>query len=172
MYCISPGKYKMLEPYIFVSEIKQSNDTLSARKSNPDSYRDKKHSVMVELNSADTLVLQQLPLVGAGRARMIFRYREKLGGFYSVEQLREVYTIDSSVYTALLPHVKVDATLLRKFNINRDSISHPYIPRKIGAILTAYRKQHGNFKDISDLQQVSLPDDQLPVKIAPYVTFE
>ncbi len=167
MYCISVEEYKTLEPYISISTIKQIPD--NEAKQNP--YT-KKQTVIVELNSADTLLLQELPLVGPGRARMIFRYREKMGGFYSVEQLREVFTIDSTVYNALLPHIRVDSRLIRKFNINSDSLSHPYIGKKLAGILLAYRKQHGNFKDISDLQKVSLPDDQLPDKIAPYVSFE
>ena len=167
MYCISVEEYRTLEPYIsIIKSIPNKDSTYHQQRSF------KKQQMIVELNSTDTLLLQELPLVGAGRARMIYRYREKLGGFYSVEQLREVFTIDSSVYAALLPFVNVDATRIRKFSVNNDSINHPYISRKQATILSAYRKQHGNFKDISDLQKVSLPDDQFLLKIARYATFE
>ena len=168
MYCISAEEYKRLEPYILINETKKETGS----KNDIFKLQHEHKITIIELNSADTLQLQELPLVGAGRARMIYRYREKLGGFYSVSQLREVFTIDSITFQAIEPHATVNSALIRKINMNSDSLSHPYISKKTVSVLIAYRKQHGNFKDISDLQRINLPGDQIWLKVAPYMAFE
>ena len=74
---------------------------------------------MVELNEADTLTLKKIPGIGSTFARRIVRYRELLGGYYTVEQLAEVYGIDEERYIALYPWFRVDTTRLRPQSINQ-----------------------------------------------------
>ena len=44
----------------------------------------------VDVNTADTAMLRRIPGVGAKISDAIVRYRKRLGGFHSVEQLREI----------------------------------------------------------------------------------
>ena len=48
----------------------------------------------VELNSVDTTDLKKIPGIGSAFANRIVRYRDLLGGYYTVQQLAEVYGID------------------------------------------------------------------------------
>jgi competence protein ComEA len=165
MYCISETLFNKLSPLIVFTEIEKRAVYASPR-------RETKKVVMVNLNVADTIELEKLPLVSAGRARMIYKYRESLGGFHDIKQLMEVFTIDSTVFNALKPLLIVDSTLVRKINVNSDELRHPYISKTLAYAIKAYRRQHGNFKDIIELRKLALVDDQLYGKLAPYVVIE
>ena len=168
MYCISPGLFQQLEPYI---EIPADTSVNSAPAKN-NRFSTQTEIGLIELNSADTLELIQLPQVGAGRARMIYRYRERLGGFVKMEQLLEVFTIDSTVFAEMLPYCKLDVKNIRRINVNSDSLTHPYLSKQVIKALVAYRTQHGNFNDINSLRQVTFIDDQILSKLVPYLAFE
>ena len=46
---------------------------------------------IISLNSADTTELKKIPGIGSSIARMIVNYRERLGGFFRIEQLQEIH---------------------------------------------------------------------------------
>ena len=46
---------------------------------------------MLDLNRADTAELKKIPGIGSGIARLIVNYRQRLGGFYQIEQLQEIH---------------------------------------------------------------------------------
>ena len=46
--------------------------------------------IRVELNTADTATLKKIPGIGSYYARRIVDYRNRLGGFVSVAQLKEM----------------------------------------------------------------------------------
>ena len=46
--------------------------------------------IKVELNTADSAMLDAVRGIGPYYAKKILRYRELLGGYYSVEQLKEI----------------------------------------------------------------------------------
>jgi competence ComEA-like helix-hairpin-helix protein len=49
----------------------------------------------IDINTADSAAWVALNGIGPGFAKRIMTYREKLGGFYQVDQLKEVYGLDS-----------------------------------------------------------------------------
>lgn len=162
MYVIGQEDYNRLAPFIVIKQ-REQDDVISKPKTN---------LVVIELNSADTVALCNLKGIGAGRARMIVRYRESLGGFVSLSQLLEVYTIDSSLYAELLPQLVLDPNLIRPLQINSDSIYHPYLNQKMARVVVNYRKQHGPFQSIDDLRQVKALDLPTLERLAPYLRFE
>jgi len=62
-------------------------------------------TVRVELNSADTTELKRLRGIGSVLSARIVKYRNKLGGFSSVEDLKNVYGLSDETYQSILPHV-------------------------------------------------------------------
>lgn len=163
IYGIHEEQYEKLESYIQIEA--QKNKTEKFKEQYP-----ARPVRQVDLNRADTVELATLPLVGAGRARMIFKYREALGGFLESRQLLEVFTIDSAAYDAIMKKAIVGEMELRKVNINGDTLRHPYLNRQVSRAIVNYRKQHGDFKDITEIKQVALIDDQLFRKLAPYLS--
>lgn len=116
----------------------------------------------IELNTADSIQLQELKGIGPGFARRIIIYREKLGGYYAKEQLMEVYGFTDKLYNLIKNDVTVDASKIRKMNVNRMDISHlkrhPYISYYEAKAIYDYRTQQpgGRIKSIEELS--TLPD--------------
>lgn len=134
-----------------------------------------KQLTAVNLNTADTSELQRLPGIGKGFATRISKYRNRLGGFYSVNQLYEVYGIDSEVVTRILPRISTNESDLQKLHINTINKeilgSHPYCTNKEATILLNYRFVHGPFKTKEDLLNVKGIDEQRLKKLIPYLDF-
>ncbi|MDH6534365.1 helix-hairpin-helix domain-containing protein [Parabacteroides sp. 52] len=102
---------------------------------------------IVELNTADTVVLKKVPGIGSTFSRRIIKYRELLGGFYSVEQLAEVYGIDEDRFQKLKQWFCVNDQLILKSSFNSlsfDSLNrHPYLNYKQVRAIQRLHKQKG-----------------------------
>ena len=131
--------------------------------------------VTVELNSADTLDLQQLYGIGPAFARRIVKYRQLLGGFVNKEQLLEVYGMDEERYNGFVGQVTVDSTLVNKIAINSVSLDdlkrHPYIDYYQAKALVQFRDRMGPYHELRDLLKVNLVDSELLTKIQGYIQF-
>ncbi|MBK9400762.1 MAG: helix-hairpin-helix domain-containing protein [Bacteroidetes bacterium] len=167
---LKPELYAQWEPFI---EIKKVEAPPAKQKSGL--FQKKKQELpILDLNRADTIALQDLPLIGSGRARAIANYRERLGGYISVEQLQEVKAIPDSVYEVILPYLKVVGGPYRKLDINHlpaDSLRHPYLNKQLARMIVSYREQHGVFKTYQDLNKLPLVNAEILSKLAPYLTF-
>lgn len=168
MYTISPEKYEALLPYVSIPKMDQFDNK-------PTSTYTKKEAVVVAINTADTLELDKIKGVGPAFARRIVKYRERLGGFYSKEQLFEVFGVDTPKYNEIKDQIKIDAEGIVKFNINTvefdDLKRHPYLTFKQMNAIIQYRKQHGPYKNIADLSKVLILKPETIQKIAPYLNF-
>lgn len=128
---------------------------------------------LVDLNAADSLSLLAVPGVGPATASRILSYRQRLGGFARLEQLREVYSIDSTRFEAIAPFLMVDSqAVLSKLNLNlateQDLAAHPYFGKTLARRLVAYRSQHGNFESAEALKRIHGLDSMRLTKLLPY----
>ena len=168
MYTISPEKYEALLPYVSIPKMEHSENK-------PTFTYTKKEAVIVAINTADTLELDKIKGVGPAFARRIVKYRERLGGFYSKEQLFEVFGVDTPKYNEIKDQIKIDAEGIVKLNINTvefdDLKRHPYLTFKQMNAIIQYRKQHGPYKSIADLSKVLILKPETIQKIAPYLSF-
>lgn len=132
----------------------------------------------VELNTADTTLLKQLRGIGSGYAKMIVNYRTRLGGFYSKEQLLEVYRFPPETYSKIEHQVWVDTTYIQKLPINQLSIDqlkrHPYIRYFQAKSLFDNRltKPEQRYNALDDLVEDRDVTPQFIKKIAPYLSFK
>lgn len=62
---------------------------------------------LININTADLTVLQEIPGVGPVLAQRIITYREQNGGFTSVEQLTEVSGIGEATFAQMQPLITV-----------------------------------------------------------------
>lgn len=135
-----------------------------------------KAGTVVELNTADTLVLKRVPGIGSVFARRIVKYRRLLGGFVSVSQLKEVYGIDESRYDKLEPWFKVEANRARRLQVNRlpaDSLRrHPYVDYKQARILEELRRQKGRLAGWNDIELLEEFTEADKERLSPYLSFE
>jgi competence protein ComEA len=133
-------------------------------------------SEKIELNRADTLALDAIKGVGLGMAKRILKYRERLGGFKNKEQLKEVWGMDSSTYENILKNIQIDKQVLIKLNINTADLKslgqHPYIGYSLAKLIVNYRAQHGNYKNIRDLMNIHVMNEEIFSKIEDYISIE
>lgn len=130
-------------------------------------------SAIVELNAAAEEELITLRGIGPSFAKRIVAYRELLGGYTQKEQLLEVYNFGTDKYDLVDASVRVDASLVRKLNINTATVeefnAHPYIKYNVANSLVKYRQQHGPYKRIEDIKKSQLIGEELYEKLKPYV---
>jgi DNA uptake protein ComE-like DNA-binding protein len=135
-----------------------------------------KEVVSFDLNQADSTQLVRLKGIGPGLSKRIINYRNKLGGFYTSNQLREVYGLDSVVVEEVLKHGYIKNPILQQIPINTASVqeldAHPYITPKIANIIVDFRKQHGKYTSLENLYQIRALDKGTLHKLAPYISFE
>ena len=131
-----------------------------------------------EINATDTLQLQAIRGIGPVLASRILRYRDLLGGFSSVEQLREVYGLPPETLERLLEKVEVDTLRVEKtIRINRaedpaELARHPYLNFREARAIINYRKQHGPYERWEDLKQLYSLADSTLLKIKPYIMLD
>ncbi|MEH6307298.1 helix-hairpin-helix domain-containing protein [Olivibacter sp. CPCC 100613] len=179
IYTISEADYKRLESYIHITPLKTAKIDDSSFGSPANKKYTKAEPIRAEpldLNEVDSLSLLSLRGIGPVFASRIIRYRDLLGGFYSVSQLQEVYGMDTMKYQQLTRHVLVDSTHVKRIAINRASFDelrkHPYIKSQYAKLIIAYKKQHGAYKSMEDLSQIPVFDEKYLRKIAPYILFD
>jgi DNA uptake protein ComE-like DNA-binding protein len=129
---------------------------------------------ILELNTADSLQLLALKCIGPVFSSRIIKYRNLLGGFYSAEQVKEVYGIDSALFLKILPQLTADANAVKKININTADIDelkkHPYLRYKIARAIINHRNRFGDFSELSELKNIPEIDEQIYSKIQPYLS--
>jgi competence protein ComEA len=132
--------------------------------------------LMVDVNSADSAAFESLPAIGPKLAARIIRFRESLGGFYSIEQLREVYGINDTIFNLIATTLTMNTGVFRKMHINRwdaDSLDlHPYIQKHEARAIVKYRNQHGRFNTAEDLGKIALFSGDRIAQLAPYIDLE
>ncbi len=129
--------------------------------------------LQVELNSADSLQLLSLPGIGPVLSARIIKYRNLLGGFYSVEQLREVYGLKEENYQRAVSFLTVDQSLIKRLNVNflsvRELGRHPYIGFQTARRVVEKRDREGRLDSLKYLAAL-LSEDSLS-RLKPYLVF-
>jgi len=174
MYCIKETQYAMLEPYIRIQpapSVFENGKVESPKSANAGSAA--APAVVLELNGADSATLTTIKGIGPFFAKNIIKYRNSLGGFYAKEQLLEIWKFDKEKFDMVEKYISVDPAAVRKININTceaEALRSPYISWNVANAIVNYRKQHGKFKTIEEIQRTDLVNDETLRKIAPYLS--
>lgn len=171
VYGVSDVFYYELEPYILITE--KNKTTIASKEISKFSKNVKQNSPKTELNSADSLALIAIKGIGPSFAKRILKYRQALGGFVQLEQLKEVYGFTDEMYQKISPVCTVNPQLVRKLNMNKDEFKlinkHPYITYELTKSIFDWRRKTTitaqNLKGI-------LNDDILYEKLLPYLSFD
>lgn len=176
MYSISDTKYLELEPYVRIPETAGPAYRQEHERTAQKVVKEKAPNRIIELNAADSAALVDVRGIGPVLASRILQYRNRLGGFRRVEQLREVYGIDSLRYSEIRGQLRADTTAVKKIYINRVSFDElkkfPYLRYKQMNAIIQYRKQHGRYSSAEDLTKINILDSEILRKIAPYLVFD
>lgn len=173
MYVISPERYIKLVPYVRIEKNITSNpkeDIVYEKK-----VYLKKALPVIDINTADSAKLDEVKGIGGAFANRILKYRERLGGFHQKEQLLEVYGLDSVKYNEIKDQISISPVALKLIHINtavyNDLKANPYLSYKQINAIIQYRKQHGNYTNISDLKKIAILNQKVIDQITPYLSF-
>lgn len=175
IYGLAPGEYDRIAPYINVK-----GNSLPERKSSFQADENKTVRTItprystIDINTADTTAFISLPGIGSKLSTRIVTFREKLGGFYSVDQLAETYGLPDSTFQKIRQYLKLENATIKKININTATVdelkAHPYIKYSLANPIVAFRNEHGLFSKLDDLMKVMVVTEEIYNKIAPYLT--
>jgi len=160
IYGVRPDDYVRLKPYIRITSTKTGSPADQQSEFKKEIFATKPRLVVVDINTADTAAFIALPGIGSKLASRIVNFRDKLGGFYSVDQIAETYGLPDSAFLKIKPFLKFETSIVKKFNINtatkEEMKSHPYLKWNLANAIVEYRNQHGAFSSLEDLKKISL----------------
>lgn len=129
----------------------------------------------LEINTASREDFLALKGIGEKLSERIITYRDKLGGFVSVEQIAEVYGLPPETFESIKIKLRVDVSMVVGLNINEMDVKtlaqHPYISFSLAKLIVNYREQHGPYEKVEDLLNSKGIDPQDVKKIEAYVIF-
>ncbi len=173
VYGISDNFFTQLEPYILIENKKVSENKTQVKDETATSAATKNTAKeKVELNSADSLILIELNGIGPAFAKRILKYRSILGGYTNIEQLKEVYGFNDELYEKVKNVFKIDASLVKKIDLNKDDFKainkHPYLSYELTKTIFDWRRKSvitaQSLKDI-------INDESVYNKLLPYLQF-
>jgi DNA uptake protein ComE-like DNA-binding protein len=163
IYGIDDNLYRSLEDYIVIhSEIKTLPPEREVK------------IARIEINICQKEDLEKIPEIGEQLAKRIISYRNLLGGYYSLNQLREVYNIKNDIVENASQYFTIDTFQIQKIRLNfydsKNLPKHPYIKQENWRRILEYRGINGAFKNADLLLKQGLVDSATYIKIAPYIT--
>lgn len=177
IYGLSSEQYLSLRPYIVIPASSVSSsaaDTLYKPISQEKVAVSSKYpqGTVLDLNAADTAELKRIPGIGNVLARRIVSYRQRLGGFYRVNQLQEIEHVD----TVVNKWFRVDGNSLRLLKVNHAGLdelrSHPYMNFYKAKAILEYRRKRGKIKGLSRLSLFEEFSEKDLERLSPYLSFD
>ena len=156
--------YAKLQPHIKIEQglITVHRDTVA--KHMPIVYQKQvklAEGVHLDLNAADTSELKKVPGIGSRLAYAIVNYRNRLGGFYSISQLREMKQLSPDQVEKFGHFLALnEISSIHKIAVNKSGIerlmSHPYLNFYQARAIVELRKKKGK---LTSLDQFSLYEE-------------
>lgn len=177
IYGLRESEFERLRSYIQIPDDKRDSKYNAGQREdgarNP--FKERGNAVVnaVDINAAGLEAFIALPGIGNTLAARIISFREKLGGFYAVEQVQETYGLPDSTFQKIRPLLVMGDSAVRKININTAGLealkSHPYIRWQLASVIVQYRQQHGLFKSLDDIRKLVPVSAGVYQKILPYL---
>lgn len=174
IYGLTDEQYATLSPYIYIAPEDTASNTPRLYTPQPALAKSEKYAAgtVINLNLADTTELKKIPGIGSGLSRLIAGYRQQLGGFYQVEQLREI-NLDTEM---LKDWFSTNPADIRRINLNRAGVerlrSHPYINFYQAKAIVEHRKKKGKLTSLKPFALYEEFTEEDLERISHYVCFE
>lgn len=173
-YVVSAEMADRLAPYIvFASAERADKDPEHSAGAADAAYA--VPAVLLEINTADSAALRSVRGIGEKSVTAIMRYRELLGGFYSVEQLAELDVVTESNYERILTQICCDSCKISKIDINfaspNELMRHPYVSAKALRRIVKQRQLKGGWSGIGEMIDDDIFSEEEAARLAPYLRF-
>ena len=176
-----PSKNKTERPTNIQQTYKSSGDAQTKQYSDYPKYAKQEkftEARSISLNEKDTTEWKKVPGIGSAFSARIVKYGDKLGGYVSVNQLKEVYGVTDEVFDTIVSFIRedgIDTKHCAKLNINKlefkEILAHPYINFEQTKAIMNLRKRTGNItstNQLAMLEEFTAGDIE---RITPYIDF-
>ncbi len=177
IYGINPDTYDKLAPYIDLPEkIITSDNSGNTKNVSAHREKEKRKPIFIDINKSSAADWQKLKGIGKKRAARIVKFRDKLGGFGSINQVADTWGLPDSIFHAIKPHL-LSSPVIRKININtvsfKELLKHPLFDYGKTQVIINYRYHHGDYHSLNDIKKAggAFTEDDYR-KIAPYLSFK
>lgn len=181
IYGLREDEFSRLKPFIRISGPNRNSPETSPEEKKTFSRAEPVPVTMVrnqkdrsiDINLADSAAWIALPGIGSKLSARILNFREKLGGFYSIDQVAQTFGLQDSVFQRIKPFLRISPEALRKLSINNASEeelrSHPYLRWQLAKAILSYRQEHGPFKQLEELKGIMAISEEIFEKLRPYL---
>lgn len=140
-------------------------------------YQKKKdyYDFTIEVNSATQEDYERLYGIGKVYAERILKFRDKLGGFYSINQIKDVFGIEDSTFQKFKKNLTIKPVKIKKININTATFeelnANPYFFTTIAKQIIGYRSKVKPFATVDDIKNLYFVKDHPEQfeKLSPYI---
>jgi DNA uptake protein ComE-like DNA-binding protein len=122
-------------------------------------FAKKEKIVLIDINQATQEDLIKIYGIGEAISLRILKQKENLGGFVSMEQMKDVWGLSPEVIANLNSHFKVSVLPnFKKIAVNDASLKELsqffYFKYTLAKEIVTYRSMNGNIKNIEDLTKI------------------
>ena len=187
LYTISEEDFAQLEPFIVLPEVARGKNTKTSEQSgvltpstssgagSTTAKPAKKAIPVVDLNTVDSTTLVELPQIGGYMAVRILEFRDKLGGFVDIEQLRDVKGMDEARFAVVQPYIRIGEAETKKIDVNRADfktlVHHPYLSYEQVKRIFNQREQRGMIKNWAQLEELLQKEGEVNPLLEHYVKY-
>lgn len=178
IYGITEAMFQTLEPFIHIEEAVTENtksdkvlekELMSVYKNAPD-------TIKLGINTADSTQFLSVRGIGSFYAGEIVNYRKKLGGYIHLNQILELYKMDTSKFNLMKRNLFLDTIVIEKIDLNqaefKEILRHPYIDYETTKYIVNKRKSLGKFAALYQLKDSTKMPETLYNKLLPYITID
>ncbi|MFT4735487.1 MAG: competence protein ComEA [Arcticibacterium sp.] len=179
VYGMTENIYTLIEPYIDLPSKEDETIYSTFERVYEDTHTVRKKYkvpdiIPFDLNLATEEELMQVRGIGVFFAGKIIQLRKDLGGFYKVEQAKNTWKLSDSTYQELLKvaFIQTEPKKIKINFINEEEWKTRLIKYNQKRAIFAYRKQHGFYKDQTDLEKIKILNKDDVELLRHYIDFE
>lgn len=167
IYTLKPEDADRLVPYVQIAGMQQASNSYTSQRN------DARPSLRIDLNTADAATLEQLQGIGKVLSERIVRYREALGGFYSVQQLKEVSGINEQLFEQIHAQLILQSGKHQRWSLSKvtkEQLSqHPYCSKATAEAIIRFRQAKGVIRSVEELKTITEVSPEILARLLPYL---
>lgn len=157
---VSDSLLNVMSPYFkFPDWVNNKKEYKEFKKYPNQAFAKKEKIVLIDINQATKEDLIKIYGIGEAISVRILKQKEVLGGFVSMEQMKDVWGLSPEVIENLNSHFKVSVLPnFKKIDINNASLKELsqfyYFKYPLAKEIVTYRSMKGNISNIEDLTKI------------------
>lgn len=168
IYSLDKTNADRIVPFARIAETYPTNHYRAEARSD---NRSKPAVTTIDINTASVEEWKALSGIGDVLSARIVKFRERMGGFASIDQVAKTYGLKDSTFQLIRPYLTLATPAVNKININTawesELMECDGVSKEIAQAIIIYRKQKGRFQTIDDLKKIVFINDAMFNRIAP-----